>query len=299
MIGACGRTKIAGGLPKEVQPSLEMPAINRQGCMRRNRAAMIDPRHQRDRRPERHHALEMRLPVADPRLEDRPKQRISLDPSVEAVDEVAKDMLVEPGLRHDLCRHLRSGGGSGSNSFSNGHGRFTISGLRSGIDLLIGIVNTYSSQIAVPMRLTSFTDYGLRMLMRIAGAPDRAFSTAELATEFGLSRHHLAKVMQRLAQAGIVETRRGTGGGAVLMRSASQIRLGDIVSALEEGQPLVECMSPDGSCSLDGRCGLKVRLRSAEAAFLAELDRSTLADIALAPPFSDLKSGGTPLRGNG
>jgi len=48
------------------------------------------------------------------------------------------------------------------------------------------------------MRLTSFTNYGLRMLMRMASASDRAFSTAELADELGLSRHHLTKIMQRL-----------------------------------------------------------------------------------------------------
>ena len=66
------------------------------------------------------------------------------------------------------------------------------------------------------MRLTSFTDYGLRMLMRMASAPERAFSTTDLAEEFGLSRHHLAKIMQRLAQAGIIETRRGGGGGSPL-----------------------------------------------------------------------------------
>ncbi|GAB4292816.1 MAG: nitric oxide-sensing transcriptional repressor NsrR [Roseovarius sp.] len=132
------------------------------------------------------------------------------------------------------------------------------------------------------MRLTSFTDYGLRMLMRMAAAPEQAFSTAELAEEFGLSRHHLAKIMQRLAQGGIVETRRGGGGGAVLARPADQIRLGALVRLLEEGQPLVECFASGGDCSLDGRCRLKARLRAAEAAFLADLDRSTLADIALA-----------------
>ncbi|MCB1972921.1 MAG: Rrf2 family transcriptional regulator, partial [Geminicoccaceae bacterium] len=91
------------------------------------------------------------------------------------------------------------------------------------------------------MRLTSFTDYGLRMLMRMAAAPDRAFSTAELAGEFGLSRHHLTKIMQHLARGGIVETRRGGGGGAVLTRPAREIRLGALVRLLEEGQPLVEC----------------------------------------------------------
>ena len=134
------------------------------------------------------------------------------------------------------------------------------------------------------MRLTSFTDYGLRMLMRMASEQGRAYSSAELADEFGLSRNHLAKIMQRLARGGLIETRRGGGGGAVLARPAHEIGLGDIVRLLEEGQPLVECFAADGGdCSIDGQCRLKARLRSAEAAFLSDLDRSTLADIALKP----------------
>jgi Rrf2 family nitric oxide-sensitive transcriptional repressor len=132
------------------------------------------------------------------------------------------------------------------------------------------------------MRLTSFTDFGLRMLMRMASAPERAFSSAELATEFDLSRHHLAKIMQSLSQAGLIDTRRGGGGGAVLARPPAEIRLGDVVRHLESGQALVACFGSDGGdCSLDGRCRLKARLRSAERAFLEDLDRSTLADIAL------------------
>ncbi len=134
------------------------------------------------------------------------------------------------------------------------------------------------------MRLTSFTDYGLRMLMRMASAPEQPLSTAALAEELALSRNHLSKIMQRLAGAGLIATRRGGGGGAVLARPAEEIRLGEVVRLLEEGHPLVECLRSDGgACSLDGRCRLKGRLRSAEAAFLADLDRSTLADIALPP----------------
>lgn len=135
------------------------------------------------------------------------------------------------------------------------------------------------------MRLTSFTDYGLRMLMRMASAPDQAFSTAELAQEFGLPRNHLSKIMQRLSREGIVETRRGGGGGAILARPPQDIRLGDVVRLLEADQPLVECFGgqPNG-CSIDGQCRLKARLRAAEMAFLAQLDASTLADIALAAP---------------
>lgn len=132
------------------------------------------------------------------------------------------------------------------------------------------------------MRLTSFTDYGLRMLMRMASAPERAFSTAELAREFGLSRNHLTKIMRRLARGGIVETRRGGGGGAILGRDPAEIRLGEVVRLLEEDQPLVECLGPGGGdCAIDGRCRLKARLRHAEARFMEDLDRSSLADIAL------------------
>lgn len=132
------------------------------------------------------------------------------------------------------------------------------------------------------MRLTSFTDYGLRMLMRMASAPDRAISTAEMAEEFGLSRHHLTKIMQQLARGGLVQTRRGGGGGAMLARAPAEIRLGQIVRLLEEGQALVDCFGPDGgSCTIDAHCRLKVRLHHAEASFLEDLDRSTLADIAL------------------
>lgn len=134
------------------------------------------------------------------------------------------------------------------------------------------------------MRLTSFTDFGLRALMRMASNPGRAFSTAELADEFALSRHHLTKIMAALAQAGIVTTRRGSGGGARLARRPDQIGLGDVVRVLESGQSLVDCFSAQGgTCPIRDCCRLKSRLRGAEAAFLADLDRSTLADVALPP----------------
>ena len=133
------------------------------------------------------------------------------------------------------------------------------------------------------MRLTSFTDYGLRMLMRMGSAPERAFSTAELAEEFNLSRNHLTKIMQRLAKAGLVQTRRGGGGGAILAVAPEEIRLGDVVRMLEDGQALVECFgSGGGDCTIDGSCRLKSRLRIAEMAFIDNLNRSTIADVALA-----------------
>lgn len=135
------------------------------------------------------------------------------------------------------------------------------------------------------MKLTSFTDYGLRMLMRMAAEPARAFSTAELASELELSRNHLIKIMQRLARGGIVSTRRGGGGGAVLARPPADIRLGEIVGLLEEGQAMVQCFASKSGrpCSLLPDCRLRARLGGAERVFLAELNRSSLSDIALTP----------------
>lgn len=132
------------------------------------------------------------------------------------------------------------------------------------------------------MRLTSFTDFGLRLLMRMAAAPARSFSTADLAQEFGLSRNHVMKIVQHLSRAGILETRRGGGGGVRLARAPETILLGEVVRSLEEGQALVECLSPTGgACIINGRCRLKARLVRAEAAFIADLNALTLADIAV------------------
>ena len=133
------------------------------------------------------------------------------------------------------------------------------------------------------MRLTSFTDYGLRVLMRMAGAPDRAFTVADLAAEFRVSRNHLAKVISALAAANLLHTRRGGGGGAMLARPPGDIRLGDVVAALEADQALVECFARGNACTLTPRCRLKARLAHARAAFIADLNRSTLADCAYRP----------------
>jgi Rrf2 family nitric oxide-sensitive transcriptional repressor len=135
------------------------------------------------------------------------------------------------------------------------------------------------------MRLTSFTDFGLRALMRLAGDPERSFTTDEIATEFELSRHHLTKVVQGLAEAGYVRTQRGAGGGFRLARPAASITLGQVVRDLERDQPTVECFRADGGgCVLTPRCRLRKHLAEAREAFLETLDSTTLAQCAWPAP---------------
>jgi Rrf2 family nitric oxide-sensitive transcriptional repressor len=131
------------------------------------------------------------------------------------------------------------------------------------------------------MRLTSYTDFGLRALTRLAGEPGRSFTTDEIAGEFEISRHHLIKVVRGLAEAGYVTTQRGATGGFRLARPARSITLGEVVRDLEEDQPIVECFRADGGAYvLTPRCRLKKRLAAARQAFLDELDATTLADCA-------------------
>ena len=134
------------------------------------------------------------------------------------------------------------------------------------------------------MRLTAFTDFGLRALMRLAGEPDRSFSTGEIANEFDISRHHLVKVIGDLANAGFVSTQRGAGGGFRLAREPQAITVGEVVRVLEGRHALVECFRDDGgACVLTPCCRLKGKLAAAREAFLHELDRTTLADCAYRP----------------
>ncbi|MGH6989875.1 MAG: RrF2 family transcriptional regulator [Stellaceae bacterium] len=131
------------------------------------------------------------------------------------------------------------------------------------------------------MRLTAFTDLGLRAMMRLAGDPSRTFTTDDIATEFAISRHHLAKIVRDLSRAGYVATRRGAAGGVRLARPAEAITLGDIVRTLEAGEALAECFRNDGgACVLTPRCQLKKRLAVAREAFLCSLDATTLAECA-------------------
>jgi Rrf2 family nitric oxide-sensitive transcriptional repressor len=131
------------------------------------------------------------------------------------------------------------------------------------------------------MRLTSFTDFALRALMRLAGEPARSFATNEIAAEFKISRNHLAKVVRDLADGGFIKTQRGVGGGFSLARPPQAITLGEVVRALEGAHALAECFRSDGgACVLTPRCRLKARLAAAHEAFMRELDATTLAECA-------------------
>lgn len=134
------------------------------------------------------------------------------------------------------------------------------------------------------MRLLAATDFALRVLMRLAAEPGRRRSTEDLALAVGVPRNHLHKIVQDMAEAGLVQTWRGAGGGVALAQPPEAIRIGVVVRRFEAGQALVECFRPDGgACCLSPECRLRGVLWQAREDFLARLDATTLADCLTVP----------------
>ena len=131
------------------------------------------------------------------------------------------------------------------------------------------------------MKLTSFTDYALRVLIYLATDSTRRATIAEIASAFAVSENHLTKVVHFLGKQGWIETVRGKGGGIQLATAPEALRIGRVVRATEGAALPAECFAPGGGhCVIGDCCHLKSALAEAVQAFYAALDRHTLADIA-------------------
>ncbi|MBT2387149.1 Rrf2 family transcriptional regulator [Streptomyces sp. ISL-11] len=134
------------------------------------------------------------------------------------------------------------------------------------------------------MRLTKSTDIALRLAMRLAVTGDEkdAPTTREVAGAVGVPYTHAAKVVSRLQHLGVVEARRGRGGGLALTAAGRTGSVGQLVRELEGTGDVVGCEG-DSPCPLRGACRLRGALRAAQEAFYAALDPITIEDLVARP----------------
>lgn len=115
--------------------------------------------------------------------------------------------------------------------------------------------------------------------MYLATRSGRA-KVAEVAVLFGISTHHVAKVVNQLSRFGYIRSMRGLGGGIELARRPEEIRLGDVVERFEGNLHLLDCIDSENVCAIESFCKLKGVLAEAERVQLEYLNSVTLADVA-------------------
>ena len=140
------------------------------------------------------------------------------------------------------------------------------------------------------MRLTDYTDYALRVLLYLSVRPAGLSTIQEISDAYGISKNHLMKIVQQLGELGWVETVRGRNGGLRLSEKSRALTIGDIVRKTENDFEIVGCFGEtaegERSCVIQPHCRLRGALAAARDAFLAELDKHTVGELAT--PANDL-----------
>jgi Rrf2 family protein len=134
------------------------------------------------------------------------------------------------------------------------------------------------------MRVSTRGDYACRALLSLALHADETAPTSvrDIAERTGLPQPYLEQILLALKGAGLVRSKRGVGGGYILARSPSEIRLSDVVSAVDGPIALGDFGEPhqDGACDHEGQCVLLAIWHVVGEQIQRHLDGFTLADVA-------------------
>lgn len=132
------------------------------------------------------------------------------------------------------------------------------------------------------MRLTRETDYALQGLAALAQRSGSPVPLAELADSEDLPASFLAKIFQKLARHGILQSVRGAGNGYVLATSLESLSVLQVIEAVEGSDYLDRCIFWGGRCGGDNPCVLHDRWAQLKPQLQAMLERTTVADLSLA-----------------
>lgn len=128
------------------------------------------------------------------------------------------------------------------------------------------------------MRLTRYSDIGLRVLIYLERAGERVqpVTVAEIGSQFDIPLNHLVKVVGQLAKLGWIKATRGRNGGLRLLADPATLTIGQVLRKLEgEEDELVDCEGTNCALKLD--CQLRGMLRAGMRAFYDAMDRYTLS----------------------
>jgi Rrf2 family protein len=133
------------------------------------------------------------------------------------------------------------------------------------------------------LKLTKKADYGLIALRHLASIPGATASTKDIADAYHLPVPLLAKVLQQLTRAGILQSVAGTNGGYKLSRDARRISALEVVRAIDGPVILTHCFTEHGTCDQSENCTVREPLRRVHEAILELLNKFTITDLAESP----------------
>jgi Rrf2 family protein len=132
------------------------------------------------------------------------------------------------------------------------------------------------------VRLSKKVEYGLIAIREIAARSNGHVITArEIADTYGISHDLLAKVLQKMAKAGLIVSHQGVYGGYSLARSPSEITVSRIINVIEGTMPMIaQCMveGPE-SCGVFDVCTIKSPLHKVQANIERAFSSMTLSEI--------------------
>jgi len=125
------------------------------------------------------------------------------------------------------------------------------------------------------------SEYAIRAFVRLAQLPDGKYAMVkEIAAEEVIPAHFLAKILQQLARQGLLRSSKGPTGGFALRVPADEIRMVDIVEALDGLTEYQRCASGLTECSDEMPCALHDSWKALRSRIMDYLERNTIADLA-------------------
>jgi Rrf2 family protein len=144
---------------------------------------------------------------------------------------------------------------------------------------LVGVSDGYPV-----LKLTKKADYALMAMKHLAESVSQgALSAKDVADAYGIPPEALAKILQRLAKAGLLHSQHGINGGYVLARAAHTISAFEVIQAIDGPLFITSCVTIRGECDQSNRCNIREPLRKVNDSIEAVLKRIKISHMREEP----------------
>jgi Rrf2 family protein len=141
------------------------------------------------------------------------------------------------------------------------------------------------------LKLTKKADYALMAMKHLAErSSERSLSAKDVADAYGIPPEALAKILQKLAKAGLLHSQHGTNGGYTLARPAHTISAFEVIQAIDGPLFITSCITVRGECDQSDRCNIREPLRKVNESIEAVLKKIKVSHMREEPEQVDVQA---------